>query len=141
MQHTTTEKLMGILKNASNFEDFLQHTQTKQVEFSQMEYFDYLFDVKQVTKSQVIKSSLLDTYYAYQVFRGAKTPSRDKLLLLAFAFPLDVKETQLLLYICHSEKLYVKNKRDSIILFALEKSCSLEKTNDLLTEENVQALI
>lgn len=141
MEQTTTDKLMDILKSASNSVDYLDAIESKQESFSQSAYFNRLFQIKNISKSEVIKRSLLDQYYAYQIFRGDKIPSRGKILLLAFAFPLDVKQTQTLLYVCKAEKLYIKDKRDSIILFATEKQYSLEEANDLLTELGERPLL
>ncbi|MEG0258074.1 MAG: hypothetical protein RR632_07210, partial [Christensenella sp.] len=113
MEQTTTEKLMERLRSADSFDDFLTDAQEKQSVPDGKEYFDYLFSSRDTVKADIIKKSQLDQYYAYQIFRGEKTPSRDKALLLAFAFAMDVKDAQMLLYICHCEKLYIKNKRDS----------------------------
>ncbi len=85
----------------------------------------------------MILSANLDQNYAYQLFNGTKqNPAKDILVRLAFAFSLSVKETQLLLYLGNAQKLYIKNRRDSVLLYGLENHLSLAEVNELL--ENVE---
>ena len=83
----------------------------------------------------MIYRARLDTVYGYQIFNGTRKPSRDKLLQLAFGFPFTYKETLTLLRIAEVGSLYVRRRRDSIIIFALHKGFSLEQLNDLLEQE------
>ena len=52
---------------------------------------------------------------------------------------LSIEEMQKMLKISEYPILYVKNKRDSIILFGLKKKASLSEVNELLYEmhENI----
>lgn len=141
MDESTTQKLMNILKQSDSFDGFLEHSAEKQISISLPEYFDYLFEEKAVKKSKVIRQSLLDPYYAYQIFRGEKKASRNKLLQIAFAFPLTIKETQLLLYLGGVQKLYIKNKFDSIILFSLDNGLPIDQVTALLIEQQKEPFI
>ena len=80
-----------------------------------------------------------DRIYAYQIFSGTRKPNRDKLLALGFGMELSIEEMQKMLKISEYPILYVKNKRDSIILFGLKKKASLSEVNELLYEmhENI----
>lgn len=49
-------------------------------------------DKYQKPKKDVIKDAGLDTTYGYQIFDGRKKPRRDKLLQLAFGFPLTIED-------------------------------------------------
>ena len=42
----------------------------------------------------VVRGSYLDRGYVYQIFSGKKTPSRDKLIAIAFGMHLSGDETQ-----------------------------------------------
>ena len=81
----------------------------------------------------------MDRTYAYQIFSGRRKPARDKLLALGFGMGLALEEMQKLLKVSEYPVLYAKNKRDSILLFCLDKGVSLIETNELLYEmgENV----
>ena len=100
------------------------------------EHLDALLDKKETSKAEVIYRAGLDTVYGYQIFNGTRKPSRDKLLQLAFGFPLTYKETLTLLRIAGVGSLYVRRRRDSIIIFALNKGFSLEQLNELLEQED-----
>lgn len=137
MDNVTTEKLNQILKSTDSLESFLSQSKGMQMDMSLSDYFSYLFETKQVKKSDIIRKSLLDQNYAYQLFNGTKqNPAKDILVRLAFAFSLSVKETQLLLYLGNAQKLYIKNRRDSVLLYGLENHLSLAEVNELL--ENVE---
>lgn len=99
------------------------------------EHLDALLDQKETSRAEVIYRARLDTVYGYQIFNGTRKPSRDKLLQLAFGFPLTYKETLTLLRIAGVGSLYVRRRRDSIIIFALNKGFSLEQLNELLEQE------
>lgn len=74
--------------------------------------------------------------YAYQIFSGTKTPTRDKVLMLCIGFSLAVEETQRLLKITGYAQLYSKDERDNVILFGLTKKLSIIEINDILYEMN-----
>ena len=85
-------------------------------------------------KADVIHGSQLDRNYAYQIFSGTRKPTRDKLLALGFGMGLSIEEMQKVLKTSEYPVLYVKNKRDSIILFGLDKQISVGEMNELLYE-------
>ena len=91
-------------------------------------------------KPEIGKRADLDEGYMYQIFNGRRNAKRDKLIRLAFGFPLTVEETQKLLQLSGCGELYVRRKRDAYIMFALEKGYDVLKTNDLLYDKGVEIL-
>ncbi len=89
---------------------------------------------KNVSCAQVIRSCGIDRTYGYQLFSGVRQPSRDKVLQLAFGFPLSVEETQELLRIAGKSPLYPKIKRDAAILFCLRHNTDFCGTQAALQE-------
>ena len=77
----------------------------------------------------------LNEIYAHQIFSGKRNPSRDKLICLCFGLGLDVEEMQLLLRACGYSNLYVKRRRESVILYARLKGLTLLQCNELLYDE------
>ena len=61
-------------------------------------------------------------------------PSRDKLLALGFGFALNIDGMQKLLKITRFPMLYIKEARDSVIIFGFDKRISIGEMNDLLFE-------
>ena len=100
-----------------------------------------LIEVKKLKKPSIISKSGLERSYAYQIFAGKKIPSRDKLLVLAFGMKLTFDEVQQLLKVNGYAQLYPKNKRDSIIIFALYKDQSILELNENLLAMDEMVII
>jgi hypothetical protein len=66
---------------------------------------------------------------------------RDKLLQLAFGFPLNVAETQQLLLSGRHRSLYARDKRDSVLLFCLSKGLGILETEDVLARLQLEGLM
>ena len=97
-------------------------------------YLKKLLKEKDVTPSEVIKRSRIERTYCYQIFNGRKKPGRDKLLAISLALSLTLEETQRLLGIAKEGVLYVKSRRDSIIIYAINNKMSVLDTNFLLNQ-------
>lgn len=70
--------------------------------------------------------------YVYKVFQGERKASRDILIAIAIGMSLTVSETQLLLRIAQTAQLDPRNRHDSVMIYALNNSLSVQKTNDIL---------
>lgn len=134
MYSKTTGDLLKTLLRTDEYSQFQELKDNGVVSLA--EHLDALLDQKETSKAEVICRARLDTVYGYQIFNGTRKPSRDKLLQLAFGFPLTYKETLTLLRIAGVYSLYVRRRRDSIIIFALNKGFSLEQLNELLEQED-----
>ena len=132
MLEKDTLQLENELVAAESFEQFFEDNAENFSNFTLAEYLEYLLKEKNLSKAEVAKKSLLNSVYVYHIFAGRKNPSRLKILAIAVAMNLTVKETQRLLYFAGVEKLYIKNSWDSVILFALENHFDIERTNNLL---------
>lgn len=130
----STEILQFELKNAKNPADFFEkNMQVLKGKTVQEFLIELLIKYNLERKDVVIKSGLTGTY-PYQIFDGKKTAGRDKLIQLAFGFPLSLDETQHLLKYGGHNELYVKVKRDAYVMFALEKKYDIQKLNEFLFE-------
>jgi len=104
------------------------------------EHLNLLLSQKGIKKADVVRGSLLDRAYVYQIFSGEKTPSRDKLIAIAFGLKLSDDETQKMLKISGNRELYARDKRDALILFALQHKKTIWYTNELLFSHNLTVL-
>ncbi|RGT71664.1 hypothetical protein DWX08_12415 [Ruminococcus sp. AF18-22] len=129
----STDELLKILRSKQNFDEYLREEPAFYTGKMEDELAE-LLTKKNLKKAEIIKRSGLDRTYGYQIFSGIRKPTRDKLLALGFGMGLTVEEMQRLLKVSEYPALYVKNKRDSIILFCLDKEVSLIETNELLYE-------
>lgn len=130
----STEELLNTLKNTPNLDTYLSLENENMTTTSLADYLNVLCAQKKLSPAQCIKNSGLDRTYAYQIFSGTKHPIRDKVLALCFGFSLSFEETQNLLKATGYPILYAKNRRDSAIIFALERNYSSIDANELLFE-------
>ena len=137
-----TEELNHELREAKDAEEFLTENQENFREYALREYLELLMKEKNLSKAEIIVKSQLEQVYAYHIFAGRKKkPSRNKILSIALAMKLNLKETQRLLYYAGSEELYPKNSRDSVIIYAINNQMNVADTNALLQNLSVKPLL
>ncbi len=129
-----TQELLKLLKNSQKIENYLSGQSNELMEISLPQYLEKLLKEKNLKKSQCILDANLQRNYGYQIFSGERTPSRDKLISLCIAMHLTTEETHSLLCATGYADLYPKHRRDSILIFALEKKLNVLETNELLYE-------
>lgn len=135
MYDKTTNKLLGILKEANcleKLESYVNMNLDKNLTFET--YMNNMFIIKSLDKSEVISASGLSRTYGYQLLQGARNPGRDKIICLCLGAKFDFLETQKALTVAKEGVLYSRNRRDAIIIFAIENNYSVIDTNELLLE-------
>jgi transcriptional regulator with XRE-family HTH domain len=139
---STTDNLNQAIKSSEKSIDALiSENEAKFTDGDLGKYLCRLADKTMLSKAEIIRRSNLDRTYAYQIFEGKKHPTRDKLLQLCFGFGLSVDETQKLLKQTGFSPLYSKNKRDFIIMHAIEHGISVINTDEELEAHNQRMLI
>lgn len=135
-----TDELANEIKKATNIEDYLGKNKEYLITYSLSEHLNMLLSQKGISRADVVRDSMLDKSYVYQIFSGDKTPSRDKLIAIAFGLNLSDDETQQMLKLSGNRELYAKDKRDAVILFALHHRKTIYETNDLLFQHELTLL-
>lgn len=140
MSNKTTDELINELKNSESIDTFLTENFGELTEKALAEELNRLLLQKGLKKSDVINKSCLNEVYAYQIFKGTKAPSRNKILALCIAMKLSIDETRHVLILADAGELYPRNERDCIIMFALEHNMSVMDCNALLVDKNIEIL-
>lgn len=140
MKLITTDELNHQIKAATDIEDFLKKNKHQMLTGSLPEYLNTLLSQKGINRADVVRGSQLDRGYVYQIFSGEKTPSRDKLIALAFGLSLSDAEVQKMLKLSGNRELYARDERDACILFALQKKKNIFEINELLADRNLTVL-
>lgn len=140
MNIKTTEELNNEIKAATDIEDYLITNQNSLLTPYFMEHLNDLLQQKNITKADVVRDSLLDRVYVYQIFSGKRMPSRNVLIAMAFGMHLSVAETQKMLKFSGNRELYARDKRDALILFALHRQKNIHEVNELLFDHNFTPL-
>jgi hypothetical protein len=132
LKKPSTDELMKTLQSSNNIEQYMKENSEYLIDSSLSEYLNKLIKEKQLVKSTVIKKSELNEIYGYQIFSGTRMPSRDKLICLCIGMGLDLEETQQTLELTGLAPLYPKNKRDSIMIFEIQKQQNVCEINEVL---------
>lgn len=125
-----TEELLHELRSASSPIAFTAaHDITHR---SLSDYLNQLLVEKGLRRVDVVRAAGINETFGYQIFKGQRSPSRDKVLQLAFAMGCDLIETNRLLKAAGVNELYCKNRRDAIIIFCIDHEYTLQRTDEEL---------
>lgn len=138
--YAISDTMEQVLKHTQNIDDFLEKNKQNMISKTLSEHLCQLLSEKGISRAAVVRGSLLDRTYVYQIFSGVKTPSRDKLIALAFGMHLSDEETQKMLKLSGNRPLYVRDERDVLILFAMQQKMTIFETNELLFDHNFELL-
>ena len=136
----TTDELTNEICKASDVTDFLNKNQNELLQNSFKGSLKEWLEVKQCSKTDVIRRSSLNRAYVYQIFSGLKMPSRDKVIALAFGFDMDLTETDRLLKQAGYRELYARDRRDALLISAISHKKSIMDANELLFDHEIECL-
>ena len=128
----STAELINELQKATDIIKFAEDNKDELDALTLTEQLEKFLSEYQKPKSDIIRDAGIDTTYGYQIFDGKKKPRRDKLLQLAFGFPLTVEQTNVLLRAGGMSDLYVRSKRDAICMYCLQQRMLVNECNDML---------
>lgn len=135
-----TDDLQNELSASDSLSRFLS---TNREQFVPMDFAGMLQDLFQrsgLSKAALAKRAGTSEVYLYQLFSGERTPSRDRTLCLCFGLCATLEETQEILKRTGLAQLYVKNRRDAILIYGLIHGLDLETINDRLYAEDEATL-
>ena len=130
MTDRLTEEVLQELLEAPSIDSFIAEHEFPSCTLA--EYLQQLLAEKGLERSRVVRMANLNDTFGYQIFQGTRHPSRDKVLQIAFAMALTLRETNRALTAAGVSELYCKDRRDAIIIFCLDRGCSLQKVNEEL---------
>lgn len=125
-----TEEVLRELLDAPSLDEFIDAHEFPAVTLP--EFLERMLEKKGLKRSRVVRMADLNETFGYQIFTGARNPSRDKVLQIAFAMALSLRETNRALMAAGASSLDPKCRRDAIIIFCIDQGCSLQKVNEEL---------
>lgn len=134
----TTDELLKLLHESHSVAELTEYNNILSEQTHFHDFSDFFCNYLQnhnLLESDVIRTSLIQRNYAYQILNGTKNPGRDKVIALCLAAEMDYDDTQRALALADLGKLYPRRKKDSIIIFALKHHLNVQQTNELLYEE------
>ena len=132
MNEPLTEELLDELLESPSASAFVDERRRELDSPTLSSYLSQLLEEKGLKRASVIRAAGLNETFGYQIFTGQRNPSRNKVLQIAFAMSLTLKETSRLLQAAGTNDLYCKRRRDAIITFCLDKNHTLYEANEEL---------
>ena len=136
---STDELTNGILRTR-DFKRYLNNHADSLQEQTLQDHLERLLQEKGMKRADVIQRANLDRAFGYQIFDGRKSPSRDKVIQLAFGFGLNYEETCELLRVARKTALYARIKREAILIYAIGHNLSVMETQYMLMEAELPPL-
>ena len=128
MEEVLTEKLLDELLSKPNVDSFIDENSFDRVNLA--DNLQQFLQEKNLSRKDVIHKTNINETHAYQIFSGDRGASRNKVLQLAVALSLNLKETNKLLHSAGVSALYCKDKQDAIIIFGIEHGFNLQKIDE-----------
>ena len=133
---TTNEllKLLSSTNTRSSLSDLSDELDKPENKTSFPDFLTKKMLEKGISPGRLWELSLIQRNYGYQILNGTKTPGRDKIIAICLSLALSLEDTQRALILANAGALYARRKRDSILIFSLQKRLSVLDTNMLLYE-------
>ena len=132
------EKLTGMDQLKNSLDNMITKKADDPNTFST--YFCSLECVKSKNHTEIIRNSDIEKSYYYQIVKGNRIPSRNKVLRLCIGAGLSTKETSHALILNGDAPLYLRRKRDRLLAYAIEKGLTVTDVNLLLDEQGEEML-
>lgn len=141
MSDMETRRLEDLLATARSLTDVLDRNQSViREETSFADCIGGMMKDRSLKKSDVVRVCEIDRVYAYEVLRGSKQPSRDKVIMFAIGIHLPLSDCQVLIRSSGFSPLNAKVLRDAILIYSVANGFPLLDVNLLLDARGLEPL-
>lgn len=140
MAKRTNDLMEELSGQDTDLDRYFEENPTSFINVDIKEFWKKAVDTSSKTKSDIINKADMSYCYFYDVINGRKIPSKDKIIRIVLAMNLSLDDCQEALRISGKSALYPRIKRDSILIYAINKGYSIYQTNDLLAEHGEEML-
>lgn len=137
----STESLLKILDTTADINIYIDKFDSELNSNGFPQHINLLSCQKNCTIPEIIIRASMNESYCYQLFKGTRKPSRDKVIQLCFGMQLNLMESNKLLQKAEKSELYCKNKRDAIIIFGLNNKLGIMEVEEILVEKGLESLV
>lgn len=137
---TTQELLKQLSDKKTDFAEFVSRAENSFVKKDLNDTWQKLIEKSKLSKSDIINKSDIGYTYFYDILRGEKCPSRDKIVRLILAMQLELDDCQKALELYNWAPLYAKDKRDSAMIYAINNKLSVWSLDELLADNELEML-
>ena len=137
-----TDDLLTILQDARTQGDLKRYIEdTAQYATDYVTYINELIRSRGIEKTDLIAATGIERTYLYQCLNGTRKPGRDYAVAICLAARCTLEETTRCLELLSAGILYAKNTRDAILIYAVNRSMSVNQTNELLFQMKEATLV
>lgn len=140
MSKSTGDLLMQLSNKKTVFKEFVCKNKESFIKKNAKKHWENLLKKSEMTKSDIINKSDIGYTYFYDIIRGEKCPSRDKIVRLILSMNLSLDECQNTLKLYNWSQLYAKDKRDSAIIYAINHQMTVWQLNEMMSENSIETL-
>ena len=137
----STESLLKILDSTSDINTYIDIYDSALSSNGFPQHINKLAEEKNCSIAEIIIRGAMNESYCYQLFKGTRKPSRDKVIQICFGMSLNLMEANKLLQKAEKSELYCKNKRDAIIIFGLNNKLGIMEVEEILIEKMLESLV
>lgn len=137
---STEELLKQLSDKQTEFSEFVNREENSFIKKDLNDSWLGLIKKSKLSKADIINKSDIGYTYFYDILRGEKCPSRDKIVRLILAMKLELEECQKMMKLYNWAPLYAKDKRDSAMIYAVNNSFSVWQLDELLAENELELL-
>lgn len=135
-----TEKILEKLSGTKSITEFLEENKDAFDLLTIGEYIELELKNRNMTKASIIRKSGINKRFFFDILSGKKTPNRRYIIRIFLTLKLEFADVQWYLKACDFPQLYAKNKRDSIIIYCLNKNLSVDECNKMLNRVGLENL-
>ena len=140
IKETDTKRILENLCNAESITDFMEENRDVFNDMTIGEYIELEIEKRDIKKAHIIKKSGINKRYFNDIMAGNKAPKRRYIIRIFLAIKLDLRDVQWYLKACDYPQLFVKNKRDAIIIYCLNNKLSVDECNKMLNKIGLENL-
>lgn len=137
---TTSELLESLQRQSCSLQCYLDDNAEQFVNEDIKAFWENLIAEKGYSKSNIINKADINYCYFYDILNGRKKPSKDKVIRIALAMKLTLDECQNALKISGRSSLYARDRRDSILIYAIQHKVPLFQCDELLLQHGEERL-
>jgi hypothetical protein len=137
---TTTQDLLDRLRSGESLTEFLENNADAFLTISLEEYLKAVLHDKKKTRAALIRDSEINRRYFYDILCGRRHPERNYVLRLLLALKTSFRDAQWLLKATGYPQFYVRNRRDSVIVYALDHGLCVRECNAMLEKIDLEPI-
>lgn len=141
MARKQTTEMEKELSKSMELGTFLNEHKETFISYEVADVLNEVLQKKKVTKAEAARRAQMSDIYLFQIVGGRRRPSRDRMICICVGLGCSLEETRDVLRKCRFADLYARDRRDAVIMFALEHGWGLEKLNDALYEADEETLV